>query len=304
MKSIPAVSMVLVSVTAAFGDSYIIPPDYRVACLDLKTGKLIWKTKPDQLARPTISAGSRVLVAESKVGTNPKTAKTVRYYLDSASGKLLKTKPKFMRGELVETLKPLPRNLKASDGTVFHYDHGNTRHLVSVKGTKQTVVKELESFPYDINIAGDLAIYTFGGGVSVRDTGGGDVYAYDLKKRKMAWKFQASSKLPKLSPASYTGIAIDGDRALVSVDQSIFALNVDTGKLLWTTRLPRQSIRRYDHPWTRIGRINDRLIVKCYDDLFVLRQSDGKLIWSFDCGAFGSPWPTINDDRVYVGTRN
>ena len=122
-------------------------------------------------------------------------------------------------------------------------------------------------------------------------------------QQRIAWTFRASSIQRDLPPASYTGVAVDGNQVLVSVDQSIYALALASGKLRWRSVLPRQTLLRYDHPWTKIGRHGDTLIVACYEDLFVLQRDDGKLIWSFDCGQFGSPWPTVEGDRVYVGTR-
>ncbi|MCP3980842.1 MAG: hypothetical protein GY716_16190 [bacterium] len=41
----------------------------------------------------------------------------------------------------------------------------------------------------------------------------------------------------------------------------------------------------------------------CYEDLFVLERGDGRLLWSFDPGPYGVAWPTIADERIYVGTR-
>jgi len=220
MRPTIAAFKVLLFSTIAFGDTYPVPGDYRVVCLDLATGKRVWQHKPALLGMPTISANDRVVVAESRIHVNVKKSKIVRYYLDAANGKPLAKAPKLPMADLTGPLLPFVPNLKAADGTVFQYKRGHTRHLISVKGGKAIVVKELEGFPYDVNIAGNLAIYTFAGGVGIQDTGG-DVYAYDLKQQRMAWRFQASSIQRNLPPASYTGLAVDGDRVLVSVDQSI-----------------------------------------------------------------------------------
>jgi len=190
---IAAFTVLLIS-TIAFGDSYPVPLNYRVACLELATGKPVWQHQPALLGTPTISANDQVVVAESKIYLNAKKPKTVRYYLDAVNGRPLAKTSEFPTGDLTGPLSPLGPNLQAADGTVFQYDRGNTRHLISVKDGKSIVVKELERFPYDVNIAGNLAIYTFAGGVGIQDTGGGNVYAYDFKQQSLGTKMLLDSR--------------------------------------------------------------------------------------------------------------
>jgi outer membrane protein assembly factor BamB len=117
-----------------------------------------------------------------------------------------------------------------------------------------------------------------------------------------AWKFEGSKLLPK--GPSYTAIAIDDDRVLVSTDQTLFALKANTGQLLWQLSLPRQPLLRFDSPWTQFGRLQDRLFIRCYNGLFVLERPSGKLLWFFNCGQFGRPWPTVKNGRVYLAMRS
>ncbi len=96
----------------------------------------------------------------------------------------------------------------------------------------------------------------------------------------------------------------DKEQVYVSVDQVLFALDTRTGKLKWTRKLPRQTLRRYDATWTHIARLGDKLLVSVYEDLFLLRERDGKLLWSFDSGPFGQPWPVVHDGKVFVTARS
>ncbi len=290
----------------AYADSYVIPPDYHVTCLDAATGKVLWDTKPPKMGPPKLSIRGDEVIAESQIYSgNDEKPKRVIYRFNRNTGDLSKRS-----GAIGETareeilpLQKLPRNLAAPDGTKFEYSPGNTRHLTTIKDGQEIILKRLDDYAYDLNIFGDLAIFTYSGGY-VRDTYFGEVYAWSLKSKKLAWKFEPKRRIESLGRSVYTGIAVDGERVLVSTDQVLFALHPKSGKVLWETNLPRQKIRRYDSPWIRVGRVGEVLYMTCYEDLFALRAKDGKLIWSFDCGPFGAPWPTIAGGKAYVATRD
>ncbi len=278
--------------TRALPTTYLRPSDYSVACLDMTSGKLLWRTKPNEFEPKRISVKQKVVIASSEKGD---------YYLDAETGQILNNPPA-LDAEETGPLPPLEQNLKSSDGLVFEYSRGNTQGLIGrMNGTVQ-YTKYLEDYPYDLHIVNNLAIFTFAGGGS--STGGGEVYAFDLKRNTLVWEFGASKLLEGLAESETTNITVDGEKVLVSVDQVIFALSVDSGEVLWMARLPRQSIRQHDSAWTQIGRVGKTLFVQCYEDLFALRAEDGKLLWSFDAGPFGESWPTIKDGRIYLATRS
>ncbi len=170
----------------------------------------------------------------------------------------------------------LPAKFKSDSGLVFSFDEGNTRHLVA-RGNQEFIV-ELDDLPKDLHVVGDLAIFNL-----YSEVNGGEVYAYNLDKRELEWEFNAAREVPTIPETSYTGISVDRSRVLVSVDQTIFALGLGNGEVLWKTPLPRQKIRAWDLPWTKCGRVGNALIFKCYEDLFCLDVKSGKLMWSIDC---------------------
>lgn len=252
-----------VFVATALASSYRMPSDYQIACLDAMTGEVIWKTKPEKLARPAICAFNDVVIAMSHLREgNQKTF--IEYQLDAKTGKLLELDPALRnrQAEWVLPFDPLPRKLSVTGGP----------------------------------ISGDLAMF-------VREFTRSRTYAFNLKTQKVEWEFDASSWIPNLHKKAYVGIEVDGDRVLVSMDQTIFCLSAKNGQLEWMIKLPRQTIRILDAPITKIGRSGDVLFVQCYEDLFALRADDGKLLWSFDCGPFGAAWPTIVGNRIFVGVR-
>lgn len=277
---------------AALADTYRLPTDFRVARLDAATGKSLWAVSPGPLVQPRLSlvGGAVRVVSEDGV-----------FWLDAGTGASLDPVPKG-GGPAVEPLPRLPRNLTTDSGWTLEGDDGNTRHLIGHRKGQKRLLRELPDFPYHLVVVGDRVFYTFAGGVSRHDTGGGEVHAYDVTAGRVAWTFRAAEHLGELSPHTWTGIDLDGQRLLVSVDQSIFALDL-AGKVLWHTRLPRQALRRYDAAWTTIGRWQDRLVVRCYEDLFVLDGSSGELVWRYDAGPFGHPWPVVAGDAFFVATR-
>ena len=125
-----------------------------------------------------------------------------------------------------------------------------------------------------------------------------------MKRSALAWTFSANQAVSSIPESTHVDIAVDGDTVLVSADQWLFALEVESGKILWKTELrPRQSPRRYDSPWTKIGRHKQRYFVRCYEDLYVLDVDSGKRLWHLDCGAFARPWPTVDGEHVFVSLR-
>ncbi len=271
-------------------DSYAPMFDYRVACLDLETGELVFDVAPGRLGRPALTLrGGALLVEAGDDG---------RYALDPRDGSPVEAPT---TGQETGPLRSLTGNLTGG-GREFVYSRGNTRHLVVREDGRERVLQRLDDFPYGLCIADELALYTFAGGVSYQDTGGGVVYAWDHRAGALRWTFRADAHID-LDPADYTTIAVDGERALVSVRQSIFALRLADGALLWHTALPAQEIRRYDSPWTTFGSVDGKLLVACYEDLFALDPERGTLLWQHDCGAFGQARPTVKDGRVYVAVR-
>jgi outer membrane protein assembly factor BamB len=294
----------ILQIGIARGDMYAIPTDFRVTCLDLESGRVVWQTRTGKLGPPSIKASDRAVIAQSSIRGHDEAIPALRYGLDAATGELLASAILPEKEGVSEPLQPLPQNLKCSDGGVLEFDPGATRDLVAVYAGERRIVKRSNRFTYQLHVAGDLAIHTHsaeGGNISEA----GNVFAFAVNDKAPRWSFTPYHLFPPNGKPRYawTGIAVDSDRVLVTADQTIFALGVEDGKFLWQLRLPRQEIRRYDSPWTQIGRLDDRLFIRCYEDLFVVRRTDGKLLWSLDCGELADPWPTVRGERVYVGTR-
>lgn len=287
----------------AHATSYTVPADHHVVCLDLKTGKRLWQSAPGPLLPPVLQVADDVLVVEDgqSLSGEPAPVRTPRprgahrYLLDPGTGRLVRTRPGTRSAApTAAALKPLGA-LTDSRGRTFVFDAGNTHALIarSPDGETETIL-QLEGYLTELSLVGHLAIFSFGVG---------DVYAYDLQERRLAWEFDASRALPNLSDRVYTGAAADAQGVYVSVDQTLFALAPDSGRLLWTTALPRQALRRFDSAFTKMARVGDRLMVLVYETLFQIDPASGRIVWSFSAGEFAEPWPILYRDRLYVASR-
>ena len=114
----------------------------------------------------------------------------------------------------------------------------------------------------------------FSGGWIVSDKAGG-VIALSVAG-KVLWQNSFSNQLFD------AGVAVSSDLAIVaSQDGHVFALDVDTGRTVWTS----VTIGRFQHAPV-IGKIGDDaflwLVSQADGQLFCLRCRDGKLMWQSD----------------------
>jgi outer membrane protein assembly factor BamB len=279
-----AVLISLAIATPSFADTYQAPQDFGIACLDLATGKEVWKT-PGTLRRPILRVTGGLVVATEDV---PATAKTL--VVDAATGAIV-GRPAPAGG--FGALPPLPRNLDYH-GKHLAYGTGGTGGLFYDDYSTQFMWFEWDAS--DVHVVGSLAVFAFDVPT------GGEVYAYDLATSKLAWQFRAYDHVA-IDEHARTDIAVDGNRVLVSTDQHVFALDAATGNATWQLDLPRQAIRRYDQPWTAFSRAGDLYLVRVYEDVFAIAR-DGTLRWRFEGGKLAQPAPVVAGDKVYVAWRD
>jgi outer membrane protein assembly factor BamB len=291
--------------STAFGTTYALPSDYGVACVELATGKVLWR-RPGTFTLPLLKVEAGRLVVQDpppRRRTNlmdplfhqpGKGAAGQKAILDLATGE---PAAPISGAVAVEPLGPVPASLRMVSGKMLAFDRGNTRHIETADGT---VLKRLEWYPDNIVVAGDLVILTMGDD----DAGSADVYAWDLSTGAFAWEIDLHRHVRNLPAGAHIDLALDGGRLLVSVDERLLAFALKRRpRLLWRTRLPRQPIRVYDSAWTQFGRHGAILFARVYEDLFALRASDGKLLWQFDAGMLGDPWPVVHDGWVCMSYR-
>ena len=231
----------------ANADTYVVPWDFDVVCLDLEKGTEVWRTTPRKLGTPKLYISGGALVAESEGSDSIRGRYVplhVRYSIDLGSGRAREATTKELASKVKVDVGKLARlgNLIDSSGRRFAFDSGNTRHLEVKSVDGPTVVKKLDTFPGYVNLVDDTAIFTFSGSRA----SGGEVYAFSLADDRLEWEFDASHHLRGLSERAYTFAVADSAGVYVSVDQVLFGLDRKTGRVRWKTPLPRQTIRRYD----------------------------------------------------------
>ena len=258
--------------------------DYEVACLDVESGRELWRSKPGPLGSPELEVVSPG-VLEIRGESDDK--RTTAYYLKVKSGKLLSTKPRRARRGTVGLAAI--GNLRDSRGRRFIFESGNTRHLEVASSRGVEVVKELESFPENLSIAGSVAIFNFGQG--------GEVYAYDFIRDRLLWEFDVQEHFAYLADDLESQISVVQDAVYVSIGDVVVALSLRTGRQKWHTHLPSGAT------WHYAGLVGRKLLVAGYGKLYALDRRSGKLLWSFRTGLYTPRWPLIVDGRAFVAVR-
>lgn len=292
-------ALVSMSGSAAFATTYLQSKDFAVRCVDVKTGVKRWQTKPKELIRPRLRLIDGMLVADDRWPDEVIGRQLVVF--DFATGAIVERKPAKSPTVSAEQLQE-PRNMVASNGQVFAttdelepYD-GLAHGLYLATKPKPTLAVPMESLVLDVSISGSLAIFTMFGGH-------GEVYAYDLDQKRLAWEFAAATTVPRIDREEDASFTVDGDKVFVAVDQYVFVLDVATGALKWHRALPKQRMRPFDHPGGRFARVGDQLFVGVYDKLFVFDALTGTMRWHVAGGAHSYPWPLVYKDTACFAVR-
>jgi outer membrane protein assembly factor BamB/calcineurin-like phosphoesterase family protein len=130
------------------------------------------------------------------------------------------------------------------------------------------------------------------------------LYAYDLGKRELKWKWSNGSSVINYSPAACIPVVKDDVVYIVAPDRYLSAIDINTGKTLWRTN--EATVRE------SIGISGDGILVygKTMQDTvvaFYTHKEKPQLAWKMNVG-FGyehSPSMLIEKEgKVFFGTRN
>jgi len=124
-------------------------------------------------------------------------------------------------------------------------------------------------------------------------TFGADVFAIDLKSRKVAWRFRD----PDREFPYYSSAALASGRIFVGGrDKAVHALDAANGKSVWkfVTRARVDS-----SPVVAAGRV---FVGSSDGKLYVLDAANGQKKWEFDAGDAITASPSIAAGRVVVGS--
>ena len=130
------------------------------------------------------------------------------------------------------------------------------------------------------------------------------LYAYDLSKRQLKWKWSNGSSVINYSPAACIPVVKDDVVYIVAPDRFLSAIDINSGKTIWRTN--EAAVRE------SIGISNDgRLIYgKTMQDTvvaFYTSKEHPQLAWKMNAGYGYEHVPSMlieKNGKVYFGTRN
>jgi outer membrane protein assembly factor BamB/predicted phosphodiesterase len=130
------------------------------------------------------------------------------------------------------------------------------------------------------------------------------LYAYDLSKRELTWKWSNGSTVINYSPAACIPVVKDDVVYVVAPDRYLSAIDITTGQTLWRTNeaAVRESIGMSADGNLVYGKTMQDTLVAFYTD-----KKTAQLAWKMNVG-YGyehSPsMPVEKEGRIFFGTRN
>ncbi len=247
--------------------------DLGLACLDKKSGKVLW-------LNPIGGKGSASspAVADDRIIIGSLTGDV--YCVDLKSGATLWNKTiEREPGYWGVASSPLIENdtiyiMSFSDGTL---------HALSLDGEELWNISTGAVSPYASPAAADQMLYFPGGGLAL--------YCVNLSSGELVWKKALDEKITS-SPAISKGLVF------IATERSIQAINATTGELVWTGSINGT----ISTPALAFGRLytgsddRPRGHVSCFN------ASDGALIWRTEVNGPVKSSPLVLDGKVYVGT--
>jgi hypothetical protein len=136
-------------------------------------------------------------------------------------------------------------------------------------------------------------------------TGGGEVYAYNVREDRLAWEFNAFKYMPGLPENEATRFALDDDRLLVFVGDTLFSIDCASGELLWKAPLVTEDCSLLSSEENTIGlfRYRDYLFARRCGNLFMYWRNSGKLILNL-ASYYGWFSLVVHKGALYATTRS
>ena len=140
-------------------DSYSIPRDFQVACVQLADGETVWTSSVKQLLRPEIRVGHDNLWIKSPRDADSE-SEAAEFVLDRSTGQKKEIHRSKSATRLVEPLAALSRHLQSRSVGRFSGKDDSHRGLIAKSDGKIVYSKRLEHYIRDLHVHGDLAVFT------------------------------------------------------------------------------------------------------------------------------------------------
>lgn len=130
------------------------------------------------------------------------------------------------------------------------------------------------------------------------------LYAYDLNKRELRWKWSNGSSIINYSPAACIPVVKDDVVYIVAPDRYLSAIDINSGKTLWRTNeaTVRESIGISDDGKLVYGKTMQDTVVAFYTN-----REKPELAWKMNAGYGYEHSPSMlieKNGKLYFGTRN
>lgn len=298
----------------AHGTAYVASVDEHLYALDLATGKEKWKFKGGSFKASVGVQGSAVYAGDVDGIFHCLDAATGQERWKYDTGAEITSGPNFIPGSVLfggeETLYCLSLNPKSSDGTLlwkFKVPGGPVMGSPAVIGNRTftagcdstlhvidtATVKEVAA---GVDLGGQV-----GATVAVLDdrlyvgTMSSQVLGIDWKKGSILWTFAAKSRQQPFfsSPAATSKLVVVGSR-----DKHVYALERETGKMLWRF----QTRNKVDSSPVIVG---ERVFVGSHDgNLYVLDLDKGAELQRFHLGSGIPASPAVAEDCLVIGSND
>jgi outer membrane protein assembly factor BamB/predicted phosphodiesterase len=250
-----------------------------VEAVDLATGKLKWSftTKGPVFSSPAESNGS--IVVGSADGN---------IYCLNKAGKLnwkLTTKASVLGSPLIE------------NGIVYIGGSDYCYRAIDIKNGKLL-------FQYDSLQGPVMSKPVIYNNILLFGAWDNYLYAYDLSKRQLKWKWSNGSPVINYSPAACIPVVKDDVVYVVAPDRYLSAIDISSGKTLWRTNeaTVRESIGISTDGKLVYGKTMQDTVVA-----FFTNKEKPRLAWKMNVGYGYEHSPSMlieKNGRVYFGTRN
>ncbi len=131
---------------------------------------------------------------------------------------------------------------------------------------------------------------------------GQSVSAFDFNDNKTLWTKNLKWDLNE----DYGALALADNKLFVQIKRGVQALDAETGKKLWSYKLPFYYIfRKQPNLVTPPVVTDDKVFFGSSDDnLFAIRIKDGKLVWKFKTKGNIHSTPAVSDNKICFGTED
>ncbi|VGO19585.1 outer membrane protein assembly factor BamB family protein [Pontiella sulfatireligans] len=269
------------------GNVFIGSATKELYCVELKTGKLLWKTEADDWvrAKPFV-LGDRVYVATLS-------GRVHCFQYNETSARLLWTK-EVGEYQIFADLSGTEKGVLVSSSDLFLYS------LNPITGRLQWKHSLLEcSYEDGKRIIADVLAGggdfqsppTVSRGKVFVGTPSRFVFALDAETGKEIWRFETSGQV-SAAPGVQNGRVYFGQQG---GNDEMYCVDEDTGKPIWTSNP--------GWVWVTSMPDDDKVFTGTVDGrIIALNAKNGKEIWEHLVGGGVYPSPAVDDEKVYTGS--